>query len=304
MRRSCNIMEKKKLITLISLIVLTIGGAMFTLLASNMLMDDLFNKSVSFADSTLFVSLPAVSVAVLFVLGILYFIRTYRNPNSVNRITKLYLIIAMAFAFIGIIGSILGGVVVYKTFTGRNPFPGYLIIFMIINILLLLGAGCALFFTIKKMKEDEEKIKINFLYVLKTIGWVLFIGMVFNRLGLFISMPVYIYTRNLYYTFPTYLYLLLPLYLGVVIVLYDLGILNKKQTFIMGIVGLALNVMFFTYTTIKGLGDTSYIASISQIYPIDRMASMPIEYLIHFLSFMGVGASILVISWPRKAKEQ
>ena len=150
------------------------------------------------------------------------------------------------------------------------------------------------------MKDDEERIKINFLYVLKTIGWVMFIGMVLSKLGLFLTMPVYVYVRNLYYTFPTYLYQLLPLYLGVVLVLYNLEILPKKVTFIMSIVGLGVNVLLFAYTVIKGLGDTSYISSISQLYPIDRIASLPIEILIHFLAYAGVGVAILLLSRPRK----
>lgn len=293
-------MKDRKSITFISLIVLTIVGSLFALLSNNMLMDDLFNKAIPFSNMTILVSLPAVSVTVMFILGILYLIRTYRHPDCAKRITKTYLIIAMVFAFIGVLGSILGGAITYGTFTGKNPFPGYLIIFMIVNILLLGGCCYLFFFALKKMKDDEGRIKINFLYVLKTIGWVMFIGMVLSKLGLFLTMPVYVYTRNLYYTFPTYLYLLLPLYLGVVIVLYDLGILNKKVTFIMGIVGLGLNVIFFTYTVIKGLGDTSYISSISQIYPIDRIASLPIEILIHFLAYAGVGVAILLISRPRK----
>ena len=291
---------RNKLYTSFSLIILTVIGSLFTLLASNMLMDDLFNKSVSFSNMTIFISLPAVSVAVIFLLGVLYLIRTYRHPECRKRITRTYLIIAMVFSFIGIVGAILGGTVTYHTFLGKNPFPGYLILFMILNILLLLSEACALYLTIKKMKDDEGKIKINFLYVLKTIGWVLFIGLLFNRFGLFMGMPAYVYTRNLYLTFPTYLYLLLPLYLGVVIVLYNLEILSKKKTFILGIVGIAINIALFTYTVISGLNDTSYISSISQLYPIDRMATLPIEVIIHFVAYLGVGASIIVISLPKK----
>lgn len=129
----------------------------------------------------------------------------------------------------------------------------------------------------------------------------LFIGLLFNRFGLFIFMPVYVYTRNLLLTFPTYLYLLLPLCLGVVIALYNLGIINRKLTFIFGLVGIGLDVIFFTYTVINGLVSTALISSISQIYPIDKMASLPIEILIHFLAFAGVSAGIVVIA---KRKEQ
>ena len=295
---------KKKYLYLCCLIALVLVGSLFTALASNMLMDDLFNKGVSFSNATLFVSLPAVSVATMFVLGILYFIRTYRHPDCVKRITKTYLIIALAFGVIGLVGAILGGTLIYGTFTGAHPFAGYLPLFMALNILIIGGAAAALVLTIKKMPEDTGKVKVNFLYVLKTIGWVLFIGMVMNRFGMFLGMPTYVYTRNLYYTFPTYIYLLLPLYLGTVIVLYNFEIVDRKKAFIMGIVGLGANVLFFGYTVAKGLGDTSYISSISQIYPIDRMASLPIEILLHFLSFAGVGAAIMVISRPQKEEKK
>ena len=289
-------MNKKKLITLISLICLTLVGSLFVMLASNMLMDDLFNKGVALSNMTIFVTLPAIGVAVMFILGILWFIRTYRHPNSVKRISRLYLILAMIFSFIGIIGAILGGTVTYGSFTTRNPFPGYLIIFMIVNILILLCSCYLLFFKVKKMEEDKERIKITFKYVMKTIGWVLFIGLALNRLGMLLTSPVYIYTRNLYYTFPTYLYLLVPVFLGTIIVLFDLEILNKKKTFILGLVAIGLNVAFFAYTTVKGLGDTSFISSISQLYPIDRMTSKPIEFMIHFLALLGVGIATIIIS--------
>lgn len=293
----------KKYITLISLIVLTVVGAMFTLLASNMLMDDLFNKGVSFSNMTIFVSLPAISIAVMFILGIFYFIRTYRHPECKKRIASTYLVIAMAFALLGVVGSILGGVVTYKTFVGPNPFPGYLILFMILNILVLCASCYARFFLVKKMAEDKGRIKVNFVYVLKTIGWTLFIGMVLSRLGLFLALPGYVYVRNLYQTFPTFLYLLLPVFLGVILVLMNLGILNKKKTFVMAVVALALNVGFFVYTIINGLNDTSYISSISQIYPIDRMASLPVEIIIHFLAYTGVGIAILLVNKKKEEKE-
>ena len=295
---------KKKLIPLIVLAVLTVIGSLFTMLASNMLMDDLFNKGVVFAKCTLFVSLPAVSVALLFLLGVLYIIRTQRHPDCKRSILRLYLTIEMAFALIGLVGAILGGTVVYGTFLGTHPFKGYLIIFMILNILILLAGAAGMYCVYKHMPKDEGKVKINFVYVLKTIGWVLFIGMVFNRFGTLLGMPVYVYTRNLYYTFPTYLYLLVPLYLGVVIVLYNFEIIDRKKTFLMGIIGAGASVLFFAYTTVKGLTDTAYISSISQLYPIDRMASMPIEYLIQFLSFLGVAAAIMVIARPQKEKKE
>ena len=297
-------MDKRKKITLILLIILTLIGSLFVLLATNMLMDDLFNKAVGFRSMTIFVTLPAMSIGILFILTILYLIRIYKHPNSIKRITKLYLIIALISSIFGIIGSILGGSIVYDTFVGRNPFPGYLIIFLILNALILVGSINGLFLINKKIKDDKERIKINFLYVIKTIGWVLFIGLTLDKLGLFLSMPIYVYLKNLYITFPTYLYLLLPLFLGVIIVLFDLGILDRKKTFILGIISLGINLILFNYTLIWGLIDTNFISSISQIYPIDRMTAMSIEFIIHFLAFSGVSAAILVISRPKNNKEK
>ena len=290
----------KKKYALICLGVLAVLGALFTALASNMLFDDLFNKGVALANMTIVVSLPAVSVATMFVLGVLWIIRTYRHPDCKKRISRLYLIIAAVFGVIGLVGSILGGVLIYGTFTGNHPFAGYLIIFMILNILILGGCGYGLFYVIKKMPEDTGRIKVNAVYVLETIGWVLFIGMVFNRFGMFLGMPTYVYLRNLNHTIPVYVYLLLPLYLGVVEVLFKFEVIKRRQAFIMGIIGLGLDVLFFAYTVIQGLNSTAFISSISQIYPIDRMASLPIEILLHFLAFAGVGAAIMVVNRPVK----
>ena len=87
-------------------------------------------------------------------------------------------------------------------------------------------------------------------------------------------------------------------------VLYSLDILKKKQIFIMGIIGLGLDVLFFAYTVIQGLTSTAFISSISQIYPIDRMASLPIEILLHFLAFAGVGVALIMNSREPKQKKE
>ena len=294
----------KKKYCLIALAVVVVLGSLFTALASNMLFDDLFNMAVPFANHTLFVSLPATTVAVFFALLVFYIFRMYRHPKCAKRITKTYLIIAAALGAIGFAFAIIGGLKVYGTLFGRHPFPGYFIIFILLNLLISGGAAAGWVILPKKLKDDEDKVKVRPLYVLKTFGWFLFISMMFNRFGMFLGMPAYVYIRNLYYTFPTYLYLLLPLYLGVVEVLYIFGILKRKQAFILGIIGLGLDVMFFGYTVAKGLTSTAYISSISQIYPIDRMASLPIEILIHFLSFAGVGAAIMVQNRPQKETKE
>jgi len=294
-------MKKKYLLFI--LIGLLVVGSLFGVLASNMLFDDLFNKSIPFGSMTLVVSLPSVSTTVLFILGILYVLRTYRHPDSKKRISRTYLIIAAAFSLIGVVTSILSGATVYHTFVGTHPFAGYLIIFLILN-LATLGCSCYLFLKVRKWPEDEGRVQINFVYVLKTIGWVLFIGMIFNKFGLFLGSPIYIYWRSFYQTFPAYLHLLVPVALGVVLALYDLEYLAKKQVRLASYILLGVNVVLFIYTVIMGLNDTAFVSNISQLMPISRMAALPLEIIIHFLAYTGVGIALLVIAREKKEKAE
>ena len=292
-------MKRKYII--IALALITIVGSLFMALGSNMFFDDIFNIAVEISHSTLFVSLPAMSVAVFFVVAVLYILRAYKRPNCIKRMSRLYAIILIVISAIGLVGAIMAGVNVYGTFVGSHPFPGYLIIFMILNVVLLAGGVVGLIFS-KKIKDDEDKVKINFLYVLKTIGWFLFICLVFNRFGMLLGAPTYIYLRNLYQTFPFYIYLLVPLFLGVLEAMYILKLLDRKKLFILGIVGIALNVVLFVYIAVMGVNDTAFISSLSQAMPLERMASKPLEILIHFLSYAGVGAAIMVQN--REIKEE
>ena len=293
-------MKKKYLI--ISLIVTVVLGSLFTALASNMLFDDLFNMAVPMASATLFVSIPATTVAVFFVLAIFYQLRCYKHKDCVKRITKVYSIIIIVLGLIGVVGAVLSGVKVYGTFFGRHPFPGYLVIFTLLNLALIGGGVCGLLVLPKKLPEDTGKVKVSPLYVLKTFGWFMFISMMFNRFGMFLGMPAYVYLRNLYQTFPFYLYLLMPLFLGCLIAMHALQLLDRKKLFLMGLIALGANVVLFAYIALMGINDTAFISSLSQCMPLERMASKPIEILIHFLSYTGVGVAVLLLN--RKPKEK
>ena len=278
---------------LIILPIVAILGSLFTAFASNMFFGDIINIQAGFAHATFFTTLPAVALAVSFVLITLYFIRIYKHPDCFKSITRLYLILLIVFNAIGVLGCILAATITYHTLLSENPFPGYLIIFMIFNLLLIAEGVVGLIF-LRKIKKDEGKVKINFLYVLKTIGWVLFIFLAFNRFGTLLVAPTYIYWLNFSMTFPFYIWLLTPMYFGVVEVLYILGIVKKRALFIFAIAGMAVNVCLFTSTAIMGILDTAYIASLSQAMPLERMLSKPIEMPIHLLSYLGVGAALIV----------
>lgn len=294
-------MKKKYLV--ISLIALVVVGALFTALSSNMLFDDLFNKDVKFANATLFVSIPAVTFTLLFVLGIFYVLRCYQHKDCVKRLSRHYLIMAAISGLIGAIFAVVGNLKVYGTLFGRHPFPGYTIIFLILNLAMLGGAIFGLL-KLKGMKDDEGRIKVRVGYVFKTIGWFLFICLMLNRLGMFLAAPIYLYWRNFYATFPFYLYLLFPVCLGVLVAMHKLELWKREKLVYMGLVMLGVNACFFTYITLIGINNTAFVSSLSQAMPLERMASKPLEILIHFLSYAGVSAAILVENKkPKEAKE-
>lgn len=276
--------------TIISLSLIAILGSLFVALATNMFFSDMINIQAGFAHATNLTTLPAISVALSLVLATFFVIRTYKHPDCFKKISFLYLILLVAFNFIGLLSAILAIALIYKSLT-----PGFLIILMVLNIILL-GGGVVGFIFLRKANGDEGQIKITFKYVLKTVGWFFYILLAYNRFGTFLMAPTYVYLRNLFMTFPFYLWLLTPMYLGVLEALYIFDILDKKKLFLLTVIGLGVNAILVAYSIIIGVNDSSFVASLSQTMMVERMISKPIEIIIHFLSYLGVGAVLIVQS--------
>ena len=96
-------------------------------------------------------------------------------------------------------------------------------------------------------------------------------------------------------TFPFYLFLLVPAFLGTVKVLDVLGYLEKPNLkLILSIAGIACTVVLFVAIAIPGILNTSYVSSVSTAMPLERLASKPVELLIHLFSNLAVGIILLV----------
>ena len=277
-------MEKK--ITLASLLVTAIIGSLTVLLSSNMFFADIGN--IAMGPSGMLVTFPALMLSALFVLLTFYLIRLYKRPKTVKRLTRFYLIFACALSGVGLLTSILAGAVYYGSFVSAHPFPGYVIIMMVLHILVIGGAIFALL-KVKKLPEDEEQFKVTPKYVFSTIGWTLFIGLAYNRFGTFLGAPLWIQWRTFYMSFPFFIYLLTPMALGVVKVLDIFGYLeNKKKALILNASIIGVAVVLFVVTAIVAMEETMFISSVSQAMPLERLASMPIESIIHLLSYLAV----------------
>ena len=287
-------MSKK--FVMISLALIAIFGSLLTFYASNLFFSDVANFGSG--SPTLFVTFPALLLGAMFVAAALFIVRFYQRPNSRKVLSRNYLFIAIALACFAVIFAVLGGIINYRGNFLSYPFPGYLIIMIVLNVLIIAGAAITLFKVVLKMPDDTEKYKVKPLHVLHTLGLFLLISLAFNRFGAFLLMPVYVQWSSLYMTFVYYLFLLIPMALLVIKVL---GILDYKPLFIPTVVVAALAVILFAVTAIIGVNDSAFISAVSAAAPLERLGSMPMEILIHFVTYLGV--SIYYIIKELKAKK-
>ena len=280
-------MSKK--FVMISLAVIAIIASPLTFYASNLFFSDVSNFGSG--SPTIFATFPSMLFGAMLIAATLYIVRLYKRPENKKALSQLYLIIAAALAFLGIVFAVLGGVVNYRGNFVKYPFPGYLIIFLVLHVLVLAASVFVFFKFVKPMPEDPEKFKGGVKHVLHTIGLYLLIALAFNRFGAFLLMPVYVQWSSFYMTFVYYLFMLIPMALLVIKVL---GILDFKPLFIPTVVVAALAVVLFAVTAIIGVNDSAFISAVSAAAPLERLGSMPMEILIHFCAYAGVSAYYIV----------
>lgn len=289
-------MSKK--FAIISLIIVALLGSLLTFYASNLFFSDVANFGAGFAQTTLFATLPAMLLGAIFIAAPLYIIRFYKRANSRKILTRNYLLIAIALAAFGMIFAILAGVINYRGNFVSYPFPGYLIIMIVLDALIIAGSAICLFKFVPKMADDSEKFKVNFLHVLHTIGLYLLIALAFNRFGAFLLMPVYAQFSTLYKTFIYYLFLLIPMALLVIKTLRILEI--GKNLFIPSLAIALINLALMIAILLVGKSDTAFISAVSAAAPLERLGSMPMEIFIHFFVYFGVSMYYIIIEKLRK----
>ena len=267
----------------ISLAVIAVFGSLLTFYASNLFFGDVSNFGSG--SPTLFVTFPGMLLGALLIAATFYIVRLYKRPNTKKILSRNYLFIAMALSCFGLLFAVLGGIINYRGNFVSYPFPGYLIIMIILHLAILVGSAVVLFKVVLPLPDDTEKFKVNFLYCLHTFGLYLLVALAFNRFGAFLLMPVYVQWSSFYMTFVYYLFLLIPMAL---LVLKLLGILEVKKLFIPIVVVAALNVVLFGITAAIGMNDSAFVSAVSAAAPLERLGSMPMELLIHFAAYLGV----------------
>ena len=290
-------MSKKFLV--ISLAIIAVIGSIWTFYASNMFFSDVSNFGAGFMNTTLFVSLTGMLLGAMMVAVPLFIVRFYQRPNSRKVLCRNYLFIAIALAAFGLIFAVLGGVINYRGNFVKYPFPGYLIIMIVLHLAVLVGSAVVLFKKVLKMPEDTEKYKVTVKHVFHTLGLYLLIALAFNRFGAFLLMPVYCQFSTLYKTFVYYLFLLVPMVILAIKLMRILEI--GKNRFLINLITLIVTTGLMVAILLLGKSDSSFISAVSAAAPLERLGSMPMELFIHFFSYFGVLLYYVIIEKLKKA---
>ena len=289
MRRS-NKMSKK--FSLIALAIIAVLGSLVTIYACNLFFTDVPYFGPNIMDTAIFASFSAMFFGAYFVMAALYLCRAYLRPKTIKRLSSTYLKITIVLSALGFIFALLAGLVNYGTLLSKYPFPGFVIIAMVLHLLVLAASIFAMIKYVKPLPEDEEKFKVTAKHVFFTLGWFLFVALAFNRFGAFLTMPIYVELRNFYQTVFFYLFLLVPMAI-LVKKAFDVFELKLNRS-IYVIILFAVNLVLFLIVVIIGLNDTTFVSSLSPAMPLERLAAKPVEIIIHFASQFGISLAWLI----------
>jgi len=291
-------MKKKTALILIILDLLI--GSFVCFYAGNLFASDISNL---FQDLYLINSFPLLMFSFYFVLIFIFLIRFYRYPQFGKKIILLYTNIAVLLSLIGIITSIISGII-YESFVKPYPFFGYLFVMMISHTLILVAALITYFMVKEDMEEDKDIKKFKLKYILYSIVLPILTFMAMYRFGAVLWMPIYAQARTLYMTFVFYLWICLPMALLFHIVFYFLDIYkNMKQAVIYCGSILVVHLILGIIVIIIGSTNTQFISAISTALPLERLASSPIDTIIQMVLMLFLSAYYCLYSYISVKRE-
>lgn len=276
-------MSKK--FTVITSIIIAVIGSIITFYATNLVLSDVSNMFYMTVTKDVISSLPALFMAINFTLATLFVIRMYRYPKIKKALINLYTILLAVFSLFGLIFSILTGTMIYHNYVAPYPFFGYSIIHTVLFVVLIVGAIYINIFVRKNMEDDKERRPRKVKYVIYTTFLSLLIFFAYNRFGSFLCAFIYAHFRTLYFTFPFYLSLLLPigLLLHVFLYFFDVYKGHENRGIVVPAVIFGLNIILFACIAIIGSNNTQFISAISPALPIERLLTKPIDIILQFI---------------------
>ncbi|MBP5648864.1 MAG: hypothetical protein J6X29_02545 [Clostridia bacterium] len=290
------------------LICLLIVGALSAFYSTNFVLVDVLNMSGGVKNVDFISTIPALLVAVDFVLLAMFSIRAMLRPKCFRRMASLYLIYLGVISLIGFVFSILSGIVVYGSFTSDYPFYGYSIGAMILHFALFLLSIILKVIVSRSIGVEDKAMKVNASYALYSGIMFFLVFFAFNRLGAFLFSIEYVSYSTLYMTFPMYIYLLVP---PALLLYFALPIIKRfkeseKTKLIYIWIVFAANIVLGGAVIAVGWNNPLFISAVSPAAPLGRIASMPIEtiFQITFLFIITIVYAIRqTIAYRKKSRE-
>ena len=280
----------------IILIILIVVGSIFTFYSANLLFSDLANIFPGYKDNNFIASLPLCMTMNQFILAIIYVARYIRHPEYVKSMTKKYLIIFMAFSLVGIITSIMSGVMIYHSFFKPYPIPAYCFTMILVNVIFIATAVYFYILTVKRMPEDKEKRPFSLKHVFHTMGISFMVFFSLERFGAFLYFPFYIQWRTIYLSWPFVFTLLAPLSMLIQSYLYIYPEYNKKPLIglIYAIINISVALASHLAICITGYYNTKLLSAISPAMAIDRLDCSTKSLILIVVVTFGIGILGLV----------
>lgn len=271
----------------IILLIIYLIGSFVNFYTTNIILSDLGLAVFNSDFSGFLSSFPAFTLGLYFVLAVIFMIRYIINPKVLKSMVKTYSWILLGLGVFGAITSIITGTVMYKDFLINVPFIAYPLVSLLIHTLVLCVALVIRFILVKKIKDDEEKKTITVKYVFASIGFSIFTLFAMEKLGALIWSPAYMLMSAFFLSLPFYLYTLVPTLL-IAYILYKNTIKNNMK--LPAIILLGIHAVLAIIIFILGMTRTDFLSAISPASPLDRLASMPVVYLLEV-----IGISIYLI---------
>lgn len=282
----------------ILLIIVTTVGSFFTFYGANLLFSDVGNMGMGIKDPNIISSFPMIMIFCQFILGEIYLVRYIKRPQYVKAMSKKYLIIFACFSLVGLITAIVSGIIIYHSFFKPFPIPAYCFVMIVTHTLFIAAAIYFYILVNKRMKDDEEKREFSVLYVLKTIGFSLFVFFAFERFGAFLYSPFFIEWRTFYLSWPFIITLLVPMSMFIQCFLNNYAKYREKPLcgLFFAIINMVLGISCNVAVMIIGYSDSRLVSAISPAMALERLQCSRIDIVIITVLTVIVGAYALQYS--------
>lgn len=291
--------EKKctlKVYEIIILVGLAILGSFVAFRGLNYLWSDVANYANSLNTPYIIASFPALMLVCVIVESAIYIVRhSIIEDKYKNHMNEVYIIVGGCFGLVGLVTSILTGTVVYLAPFANYPFEGYAIIGIVCTSLNVIAAIVLFILNRKSKKPTDEVKKLKVEYIFYTILFSLVVFVAFNRFGALISAFMYTDWRYFGLVLPYYICLAVPLILVINIVLYETYAIkiSTKGSVILWSILTGVTLVLIVTIGILGVTDPLLLALISPAMPIERLATIPLDFVLLFLVSNGFAAAVL-----------